>query len=374
MNPKSRRSYSSLARGSFMGAILAAAPLSTAGAVPGDGPYLILRQYVLKNRIYFIDALNSDRLAFRVDQKYKTVRTPKPLDPTRVADLPLEERMKPDFRSSDYATVFDPHTETTEPDGCELQSDEIVRVAGEEVTVAESERADERTFDWKDPRGFLHSLEVLKRQTRYNRWADDVAMGRVPLTGISDAATIRSDSTMLHYRLSRVEQNLDARSARAGAGAVCAEVLGGASGCAPDGGDEATLARARAAAQAAEDALASYDEALDRVPYISPEPLRLPAPIDGSRGRKDIARFYREADERGFAPTVKFTQGIGLGAVDCGVKVQEYPPAANEPEDEIHKEADPRRFGPVQEAALEPLKEEARRLVDAAAVDVVRLR
>jgi hypothetical protein len=115
---------------------------------------------------------------------------------------------------------------------------------------------------WVDTRGFVHSIESLRRQLLYNDWVSHYGPPGAPLlvvTGILDRPTLWSESQEMHYQLSKLRQTLLKQRLADAAGSVAIGSLPSLSSI----GTNDLLAPAA-------EALAQYDRELQQVRFSPP--------------------------------------------------------------------------------------------------------
>lgn len=115
---------------------------------------------------------------------------------------------------------------------------------------------------WVDIRGFVHSVDVLRRQLAYNEWAMRFAQEepRLEVTGILDRATLWSESRKMHRLLRATQQKVRRGRLSAATGAPSWDGVAGEGGVRPD----------EDALQSAVEALTRYDGELRGVRFAPP--------------------------------------------------------------------------------------------------------
>ncbi|MEQ1918905.1 MAG: hypothetical protein ABL955_06865, partial [Elusimicrobiota bacterium] len=115
---------------------------------------------------------------------------------------------------------------------------------------------------WVDARGFVHGIDVLRRQLAHNEWAMRYAADepRLEVTGILDRTTLWSESQKMHHLLRATQQKIRKARVNGAAGVPSWD------GSAPEGGDRPV----EDSLQPAIDALSRYDGELRAVRFAPP--------------------------------------------------------------------------------------------------------
>ena len=218
-----------------------------------------------------------------------------------------------------------------------------VMVRGE--TVASS------VDSWIDKRGFVHTVDVLKRQISFNRWRRHFGAraDALPVTGIMDRRTMWAESVRLHEQLAAVRQKMQVDSAGDALRQACADGSAADASLCADPRSSSVAPQAEAAAAA----LARYDAALAAVRFKVPAPLHTPCNSIPEIGEDapccDLVRA-QQLDIIGRYPQRAYVRG------------------SNEPEDGVTEEVDGSSIDPLAKT-LTALEAEARgRMHDAASL------
>lgn len=327
-----------------------------------DDIYVVLKQHTDNGRVYFVDAVRDNRLIFKAVPHSNTH-----METYLLSREELVQRAEERRRNYDTGPItYTGQREVSGPDYCELRSNAVVRVVGDDL--AQSKYVSIAKADmWKDRRGFLHSVDFLTRQLRYNKWNRLVGAQspQIPVTGILDSRTLRIDSEMLHHQLNRAEQTLRLQGARTGLRKACLELGGDPAECDSGRGTSMDGPEASLAIDAARRALARYDEALNTVRFVVPKPISLPV-YNENDDKRTKAEFEKKLDNSNFVGLGE-QDGMALGKIECDFHTADFPPTVNEPEDGVTEQVDSLSFDSDQVRALSQLKDEAQRLMDFAA-------
>lgn len=348
--------------GTFRGFMVLAFALAIIAAPrSANADIYVLKQQTVNGRVYFVDAVRDNHLIFKaVHNETYTEESRISLDQYNA----LSELEKLEYIDvNKYSKSREKMKMTRGPESCELRSNAAVRVVGDDLAHSIAAFGKNSPM-WKDRRGFLHSVDFLARQLRYNNWnrLSGVQAPQIPLSGIFDPRTLRIDSEMMHHRLDAAEQNLRLQGAQTALRSACLELGGDGADCDASRDPRITdVPQARLSIGAARAALARYDGALNSVRLVTPKPIDLPIFNENDNERKK-SKFEKKLEKSNFRRLYD-SDGMNLGKIECDFLPAEFPPTTGEPEDGVTEQVDSLSFDSDQERALSQLKDEAQRLI-----------